>query len=78
MAPNLCWSSIYANKRSDLHAVIGSAAFEGMSMAQRQEEVWKWLRDNVSSESMVHLYAVHTWDPEEYKKYYLIVGPESI
>jgi len=55
-----------------LHAIVCAHAFQGMSMAKRQELVWDHLLKHVSPASLAHLYAVHTWDPDEYRVYFQV------
>lgn len=57
---------VYENQWGHLEAFLGCAAFEGMSVTERQDSVWEFLREKVDAEDLVHLSSVHTMDHHEY------------
>ncbi len=57
---------VFESDWGHLRAVVASDAFKDVSVVERQELVWKWLREHVASEYLVLLYGVHPLDHAEY------------
>ncbi len=57
---------VFESEWGYLEALLGCAAFEGMSVAQRQDSVWDFLRKSVDAEDLTYLSSVQTMDHREY------------
>ncbi len=57
---------IRENEWGHLEVVLGCHAFRDMSIVERQDAVWEFLRENVDSDDLAHLSRVQTLDLEEY------------
>ena len=57
---------VHESEWGHLRALVGSDAFKGMNVIERQEHIWDWLREHVEAENLVFLYGVHPMDHAEY------------
>jgi stress-induced morphogen len=57
---------VFDTEYGHLRALIGSDAFKGMSLGERQQRVWDHLREHVKPEHLAFLIGVHPMDHEEY------------
>jgi hypothetical protein len=49
-----------------LHAIVGSSAFRGLGIGERQIKIWEFLRRNVAETQRVLLYGVTAMDEGEF------------
>lgn len=57
---------VFETEWGQLRALVGSDVFKGMPLAERQDVVWKHLRERVPAECLENLYGVHPMDLDEY------------
>ncbi len=61
---------VFESQWGNLRAVVGSARFENMGIGERQEAIWKHLRERVDPKYRVYCYGVHPMDPQEYEEHF--------
>ncbi len=70
---------VFADDWGNLHAIVATSAFEGMSDEKRQEHVWAYLRDHIAPDELAGLYRLYALTGQEYDAcYQRIVAPGSI
>jgi stress-induced morphogen len=57
---------VFDTEYGHLRALIGSDAFKDMSLGQRQQLIWDYLREHVKPEHLAFLIGVHPMDHAEY------------
>jgi stress-induced morphogen len=59
---------VFESSPGNLRAIIASDKFKGVSITKRQNDVWKYLRTNVSAAHLHPLFGVHIYDLEEFAR----------
>ena len=57
---------ISVNEWGHLEVIMACEAFKGMSIVERQDRVWDYLREKLGSDVLAHLSQIRTMDHEEY------------
>ena len=59
---------VFETEWGHLKALIGSEGFNDVSLGERQQIVWDFLRESVPAESLAHLIAVYPMGLAEYDR----------
>lgn len=59
---------VFESSPGNLRAIIASDKFKGVSITKRQNDVWKYLRANVSAAHLHPLFGVHIYDLKEFAR----------
>ncbi len=65
---------IFESYPGHLRAVVGSDRFKDMGVAERQNTIWKHMKDKVAAEALRFCWGIHPMDLEEYAEEF----PQSI
>ena len=57
---------VFETEWGHLRALVGSGAFKAMRIVDRLDLIWKYLREHVNQEDLVHLSRVDPMDLAEY------------
>lgn len=59
---------VFQSSPGNLRAFVGTNKFKGKGPAQRQNEIWTFLKNKVASDQLQHCIGVHTLDAGEYEE----------
>ena len=61
---------VWENRWGHLEAIVTCAGFKGVSIVDRQDRVWDFLRKHSDPETLIFLSRVHTLDLDEFDDRY--------
>ncbi len=61
-----CHVEVFDSSLGNLRVIVVCDAFKGVGIAERQERVWRHLRENVKSEHLAALLGTHIYDLNEF------------